>query len=225
MEYKVISHMDRLSVVSESYRKLRTNIDFSSFDEELKVINITSSMPSEGKSINLLNLATVYAQNDKDVVVVDLDLRRPKMHRAIGERNILGVSDYCARKLPLEECIKHTKFGFDCMVAGKKIPYPSELLNSQKLKDLISLLKEEYEYIFIDCPPANMVTDANIISRYCDGTIFVVRNNYTDKRIAKRAIKSLRDINVNVIGAIVTRVKKKDTKYGIYYGVGDYYGE
>ena len=163
MEYKIVSSIDPSSVISEEYRKLRTNIDFSSFDEKLKVLNITSSSPSEGKTITLLNLATVIAQNNKSVIIVDLDLRKPKIHRAVSARNINGVTEFLSDEVPLDECIKKSVFGFYTLFAGQKTLFPSELLNSKKIRKLIEELKQIYDYVLMDFQPANLFADANLV--------------------------------------------------------------
>jgi len=130
--YKIISDYDPHSTVSEQYRKLRTNIDFSNFNTDLKVISLTSTYPGEGKTITCLNLATVYAQTKQKTLLVDLDLRKPKMHRAFELPNKGGVSGFVTNQHPISKEIQRVNENLDILVAGEKVPFPAEVLVSKK---------------------------------------------------------------------------------------------
>jgi capsular exopolysaccharide synthesis family protein len=221
-QYKVISQKEPHSPVSEQYRKLATNIDFSSFEKELKLINLTSTFPREGKTVTCLNLATVYSQNKKKTLLIDLDLRKPKMHRAFEVPNKGGVSDYITGKLSLEEAVLNVDENLDLLVAGEKLPFPAEALSSTKLKDMLTSLRNDYDRIIIDCPPLTAVADANIISNYCDGTVYVTASRKTNRDVASQCIKELKDNGANILGGVLTMVQKKDHYYGMEYYY--YYG-
>ncbi len=216
MDYNIISEISPQDPISETYRILRTNIEFSTIDKDVKLINITSSKPSEGKTLTLLNLATVYSHSSKRVLIVDLDLRRPKIHRAFKIDNTTGITDVIMGEVTLEDATyKHSKF-LDVLTSGSKTPYPVEMLNSQKMKDLMEKLKDKYDIVFIDCPPLNILSDSIIISKFSEGTVVAIRNNITERKLIKKVLHTLEENNVNTIGTVLTDVKKKDLDYSSY---------
>jgi capsular exopolysaccharide synthesis family protein len=221
--YNIISDYDPHSTVSEQYRKLRTNIDFSNLDASLQVINLTSTYPGEGKTVTCLNLATVYAQSDQKTLLIDLDLRKPKMHRAFELPNKGGVSAFITNGEPIAASIQTIGPKLDILVAGEKLPFPAEVLGSNKIKSMFAELRKLYDKIIIDCPPMTAVADATIISNYCDATLYVIASRNTNRDIAKGALKDLKENGANVIGAVLTRVQKRDQYYGMeyYYYYGD----
>ena len=221
--YNIISEYDPHSSVSEQYRKLRTNIDFSNFNTNLKVINLTSTYPGEGKTVTCLNLATVYSQSKQKTLLIDLDLRKPKMHRAFELPNKGGVSGYITNEHPITEEIQTIHDHLDILVAGEKVPFPAEVLVSNKIKQMFEELRGMYDIIIIDCPPLTAVADAAIISNYCDGTVYVIASRNTNRDVAKGCLKDLQENGANVLGAVLTRVQKRDQYYGMeyYYYYGD----
>jgi capsular exopolysaccharide synthesis family protein len=221
--YNIISDYDPHSTVSEQYRKLRTNIDFSNLDKDIKVISLTSTYPGEGKTVTCLNLATVYSQTKQKTLLVDLDLRKPKMHRAFELPNKGGVSGYVTNEHPITKEIQTVNENLDILVAGEKVPFPAEVLVSKKIKDMFIELRKMYDKIIIDCPPMTAVADATIISNYSDGTIFVVASRNTNRDVAKGCLKDLSINGANVLGGVLTRVQKRDQYYGMeyYYYYGD----
>ena len=226
-EYRVISSREPHSTVSEQYRKLRTNIDYSSFNDELKVINLTSSVPGEGKTVTALNLATVYSQSEIKTLVIDMDLRKPKIHRAFNISNSIGLAQTVINDMALEKTIYKASEFLHVLPAGDKLPFPSEFLLSKKLHALIETLKEKYDKIIIDCPPMTAVTDASIISKFSDGTALVIASRKTSADVASSVVKNLKENGANMIGAILTRVQKRDAKYaaGYYYYYSENYEE
>lgn len=221
--YTIISQVDPQNTISEQYRKLSTSIDYSSIDEPLKVINFTSSFPAEGKTITGLNLAVVYGQRNLKTLIIDLDLRKPKIHRAFGLSNTEGLTEFITSDKKVEEFIVKASENIDVLVSGNKVPFPSEIVTSDKLKDMIKDLKGKYDRIIIDCPPLTAVADSTIISNLCDGTIFVVASRKTNKDIAKEVLKQLKDTGANVIGGFMTHVSKNELFYGAdyYYNYDD----
>ena len=221
--YKVITNVEPHSSVSEQYRKLRTSIDFSSFNKEIKVINLTSTYPGEGKTVTCLNLATVYAQTKKKVLLIDMDLRKPKIHRAFNLPNNGGVSDYVKNDHSVKNNIDKIDTNLDILVAGEKVPFPAEVLVSEKIKEMMEEIRGIYDIVIIDCPPMTAVADASIISNMCDGTVYVTASRRTHSDIAKSCLKDLRLTGANVIGGVLTRVQRRDAYYGMDYYY--YYGE
>jgi capsular exopolysaccharide synthesis family protein len=222
-EYKVITNEDPHNTVSEQYRKLRTNIDFSSIDKEYKVINLTSTIPGEGKTVTCLNLAEVYAQTSKKTLIIDLDLRKPKIHRAFKLPNQGGIKAYIMGDKTIEEVVEQVDKNYYVLVAGEKIPFPSEVLISDKMKKMFEELRTMFDRIIIDCPPMTAVTDAAIISNLCDATVYVTASRHTNGDVAKDCIKELKQNGANIIGGVLTRVQKRDQSFGMeyYYYYGD----
>lgn len=218
MDYKVISHNDPTSYISEIYRQLRTHVEFLSSDNDYKVLNITSTVAGEGKTLTLMNLATVLAQNDKRVLIIDLDLRRPKIHRAFSKKNDLGVTDLLLSNIDDNEILHKHDSGFYGLFAGQKTNFSSEVLSSMKLKKLIESLKDKFDYILLDGPPLALVTDSIIISSYSDATIYVVKSNEVNKKLVKKCIHTLEESKANLLGLVLTNAPKSDqNKYGYYY--------
>jgi capsular exopolysaccharide synthesis family protein len=216
--YHVISAKEPLNVVSEQYRKLRTNIEYSTFGKEMKVLNLTSTYKGEGKTVTVLNLATVYAQSGVKTLVIDMDLRRPKIHRAFNLVNEDGLTDVVSAKKDISGALRKVSENLYVMPSGKKIPFSAEFLMSQQVKDAIKTLRNQFDRIIIDCPPISAITDAHIISGYSDGTIVVLASRKTKEDVAKDTIKALRENGANVIGGVLARIDKKDQRYG-----GGYY--
>ncbi len=222
-KYSVITNEEPHSSVSEQYRKIRTAIDYSSLDKEMKVINLTSTYPGEGKTVTALNIATVYAQTKQKTLVIDMDLRKPKNHRAFNLRNHGGVCEYVKNDHEISDDIVQVDEYLDVLVAGKKVPFPAEVLVSKKINEMMDELRKQYDRIIIDCPPLTAVTDATIISNFCDGTVYVIASRHTNVDAAKECLKTLKDTGANVLGGILTRVQKRDQLYGRQYYY--YYGE
>lgn len=221
-EYKVITNTEPHSSISEQYRKLRTSIDYSSFNKELKVLNLTSTFPGEGKTVTCINLATVYAQTKKKTLLIDMDLRKPKIHRSFGLSNKGGISDYITNEHTIESNIHKINEYLDVLVSGSKVPFPAEVLVSDKIKEMMDDLRTKYDKIIIDCPPLTAVADATIISNFSDATIFVIASRKTSSDIANGVLKQLKESGANVIGGILTRVQNRDAYYGMdYYYYGD----
>ncbi len=220
--YHIISAQEPAGVIAEQYRKLRTNIEYSTFNKELKVINLTSTYAKEGKTVSALNLATVYAQAEVKTLIIDMDLRKPKIHRAFNIPNETGLSDIIVKNVPKEEAVHKASDYLHVLTAGERMPYPAEFLMSKKVKDLITSFKGLYDKIIIDTPPMSAVADATIVSGYTDGTIFVVASRETDVSSAETILKTLKENGANILGGVLTRVRKRDHRYMDYYY---YYGE
>lgn len=209
------------SIEAETYRVLRTNIEYSSYDKSLKAIGITSATADETKSTTAGNIALSFCQAEKKVLLIDLDLRRPSVHKKFQISNQRGFTEIILGKYNFNECIQKYKNGLDIITSGKIPPNPSELLGSNKTTEFLNFVKEEYDYVIIDLPPLLAVTDAQIISTKIDGMIFVVRQGKAKKNEILEANKLLVKVKANVIGTVLTRIKREKGKNNYYY----YYGE
>ncbi|MGM9969138.1 MAG: polysaccharide biosynthesis tyrosine autokinase [Anaeroplasma sp.] len=204
----------------ESFNKLLNNIKYSNIENPYKVIMITSSIPDELKSTTLVNLASCMINNKKRVVIIDLDTRKPVVHKFFNVTKEIGLVDYIEGAIKKEELIKHTENGTDVITLGKSIPNPTVIIESKALASLISELKEEYDYVLIDTPPVLACSDAQVISKLCDGVIYNVAMNFVKKNDAKECITSLRNINSNIIGVNIT--KHPFNKHDSYYYYKNY---
>ncbi|MGG7058074.1 CpsD/CapB family tyrosine-protein kinase [Clostridium nigeriense] len=205
------------SMAAESYRILRTNIEYSSFDKEYKVIVVTSSEPEEGKSTTAGNLALCMAQVDKKVMLIDCDLRKPSMHKRFKVSNLIGLSDVMIGKADLTMATHMYNKNLFLLTSGKISPNPSEMLSSKVMSYLLESLKETFDYIILDTPPLKVVTDAQILSTKADGTILVVRAEKTKRESVKNAVDLLKNVNANIIGIVLNGIDASRNKYDYYY--------
>lgn len=213
---------DSKSPISEAYRSIRTNIEFSNLDEEIKTIVVTSSQQNEGKSTVIANLAASFASLDKKILILDGDLRNPTIHRMFGLSNINGLSEVLTGQKEFIECIQKSKVdGLHILTGGKIPPNPSEMLASKKMKKFIETIKEHYDYVFIDAPPIGIVTDAGIISAFCDGTVLVVASKEAEVEGIKIAKDRLEKVNANILGVVLNKYEAEGNAYGYY---NYYYG-
>lgn len=203
------------SIVSESYRTLRTNIQYSSFDKQIKSILITSAQSGEGKSTVSGNLALSFAQNEKYVILVDCDLRKPSVHKNFKLSNLVGLSDVLVGKEELESAIQKYSKGLSILTSGKETPNPSEMLSSKSMSELLEILGSKYDIVILDSSPITAVTDAQILSTKVDGTILVVRSSKTKSDTIIEAKELLNNVGANIIGVILNSVKY--TKRNSYY--------
>lgn len=209
-------------IISEQIRTIRTNLQFTSADEKIKTILITSSIPSEGKSFISSNLATAFAQNNKKVLIVDCDMRKGRVNKIFKISNRIGLSNLLAYKEDdeenLEDYVFKTKIdNLYIIPRGKVPPNPSELLNSQKTAKLISLLSEIFDYIIFDGPPVNGLSDSLIMSDYVDRTIVVTSLNSAPIELLESTKKMLTNVNAKVAGVIVNKVPRRKSSGKSYY--------
>lgn len=217
----IIIHENPKSPISEAYRALRTNIQFSAIDEELKVIMVTSAGPGEGKSTTINNLAVAYAQSDKKVILIDADLRKPTVHHTFTASNRWGLTSLLTNQTPFDKVIHSTGIpNLDILTSGPIPPNPSEILSSRRLVQLLETLRETYDYIFIDTPPVIAVTDAQIVATKCDGVVLVVDSGKVKREIAQKAKANLDHVQARILGVVLNNIdrKTKDSYYYYYYG-------
>ncbi|MDK0822888.1 CpsD/CapB family tyrosine-protein kinase [Clostridium perfringens] len=206
---------DPKSIAAESYRVLRTSLEYSSIDKELKHIVVTSSEPGEGKSTVVCNLSSVIAQNNKKVIILDCDLRRPTIHKKFGISNSIGLTEYIVGKNDLNSIIQELNENLNIITSGRIPPNPSEVLSSKTMENLLKVLSERYDYIILDTPPLTVVTDSQILAGKCDGTILVVRAEATSKESIIKAYKELEKVRANVLGSVLNGIKGNNKNY--YY--------
>ena len=215
-----------LSFITEEYQKFLVNLEYVNVDKKYKTIQVTSSISGEGKSTFLSNIAYLLSQKNKKVILIDLDLRKPKVHRIFKIRNSDGITDVLAEKISLKESIKTNKtLGFDIINSGTKTDAIINLLESKKIVKIVNELKELYDYVLIDSPPVINVSDALYISNFSDAVLFIVSKNKTKRVLIKEAVKLLRQNNINVIGIVLTQMNMKKTRYGYSYGYSYKYEE
>lgn len=217
----IISLSNPKSPISESYRTLRTNISFSAADNEVKVIMVTSASPGEGKSTTAANIAVTYAQAGHKVMVLELDLRKPTVHKTFNVTNRAGISHVLTKQADLEEVIRATDIpNIDIISSGPIPPNPAELLGSNQLIRVLSELKQVYDMIILDTPPLLAVTDAQLVATNCDGVILVVDSGQVKRSAAMDAKEKLDRVNAKILGVVLNNVKKKknDNYYYYYYG-------
>lgn len=217
---KLIVQSDPRSYISEQYRSIRTNIQFSMPDGELKTLLITSAGPNEGKSTTAANIAGVFSQEGKKVLLIDADMRKPTTHFTFHIRNAFGLSSLLARQCEIEDALKLTHVnGLSVITSGVIPPNPAELLASNQMDKIIEQLSVEFDLIIFDAPPILSVTDAQIIANKCDGTILVVNSGETGKEEVVKAKESLEKAQSNIIGVVMNNFElEKDHYYYHYYG-------
>lgn len=217
---KVVTHTNPRSFVSEQFRTLRTNINFSSPDADIRSLVITSAAPGEGKSTASANLAVVFAQDGKKVLLIDGDMRKPTTHYTFHLGNTKGLSSVLTRQATVEETIRPTGIeNLDLLTCGPIPPNPAELLGSKSMDALIGHLKGLYDLIIFDAPPVLSVTDSQIIASKCEGTVLVVNSGETEKDMALKAKEAIESTNSRLVGAVLNNFKlSKDSYYYQYYG-------
>lgn len=213
-----ILEKDPKSIAAESYRTLRTNIQYSSFDKEYRTIMVTSSEPGEGKSIIAGNLALSFAQDGKRVLLIDCDLRKPSLHKKFKISNLVGLSDVLIGKEDLKTALHRYNENLVVLTSGKIPPNPSEMLSSKTMSMLLEELKGVFDCVILDTPPVQAVTDSQILSTKADGTILVIRAERTKRDSVKNALGLLKKVNANIIGTVLNGVDSGRNKYYYYYG-------
>ena len=217
----IISYNDPKSVISEQYRTIRTNIEYSNVDQDKKTILVTSSDKNEGKTTTVSNLAVSFANLNKKVLLIDCDLRNASIHKMFRLNNIYGLTDILAKDKTVDKCIQKTELeNLYVLTAGAIPPNPAEILSSEKMKNLIEDLKNIYDYIFIDTPPIGLVTDAGALSSFIDGVVLVVKSESVEKKYLEETKKKLDAVDARILGAILNSYKseQKDYDYYSYYG-------
>lgn len=208
------------SVVAEQFRTIRTNIQFSMVDTDLKSLSITSAGPGAGKSTVSANLAVSFANEGKKVLLVDTDMRKPTVHKTFRLPNHDGLTTLLTDKSAMLSSIIHRLDTDNLFVltSGVIPPNPAELLASNRMMQLKAELEDNFDLVIFDLPPVIAVTDAQIMSSKTDGTIFVINKGGADKEMVLKSKELLDKVQANVLGAVFNRVETKNDHYYAYYG-------
>lgn len=199
---------------SEAYKMLRTNLNFvAGKQDDCTKISVTSTMPNEGKSVFAINLAITLSENGARVLLVDCDLRSPSVHRylRVKENHLEGLSGVLSGSAELSECIYfHPEYKFSFIAAGTVPPNPSELIGSNRMKQVVESLSGSFDYILFDTPPAGLVSDALVLSRVVDGTVLVVRQGVTHRKQVRAVKQSLDDVHAKIFGVVLNECNLRD---------------
>jgi succinoglycan biosynthesis transport protein ExoP len=215
------------SRAAECCRSIRTNLLFSGADRELKVLTVSSPNPREGKTTSVIYMGTTMAQSGQRVLLVDTDMRRPRLHKSMGVSRQLGLSNLMLGEASFDDCIKTSEIpNLYVLPCGPTPPNPAELLLSHRFEQIIEQLRGRFDRILLDSPPLQAVTDAAVLARRSDGAIIIVQAGKTLRDDLARSAKQLHDVNANVIGVILNDLDISDRQYGYYYyNYGYGYGE
>lgn len=212
--------------ITEAYKTLRTNVIFSTRGTGCKKYAVTSPVPREGKTTNSVNLAISFAQTGKKVLLIDADLRKPRIHSYFGLRNRTGLSNILSGVFDDENktYINKTNIeNLDVITAGHIPPNPIELLSSDNMRDFLQSLDDIYDFVVIDTPPINVVSDALVLSKYVTGYILVMRSNYSEYQSLKDAVSKFELANVKPLGVILNDYDENKQKYSSRYKYKGYY--
>lgn len=218
---------DARSPIAESYRHLRTSLLLSSAGQPPKTILITSSQPSEGKTTTAINTAFMLAQTGAEVLIVDCDLRRPRLHAHFDVPNSRGLTNWLSGDTDIEGLLQsyEKQANLKLLTSGPVPPNPAELLGSDEMRKLLGTLGERFSHIIIDSPPVISFTDASILSTMADGVVLVVHGGKSSRAVVRRAKQQLLDVGAHLFGVVLNNVKleTQDYYYSGYYS--SYYSD
>ena len=211
-------HKNLEFTATEQYKLLRTNLDFTlPEDTHCPIIGVTSSMRGEGKSTTAVNLSYVLAERGSRVLLIDGDLRIPSIAKKMGIRSTPGLTDLLMGKgAQISEFKSEINANWYIIPSGEIPPNPSELLGSSRMESILDGLKDMFDYIIIDLPPVNVVSDAVSISSLITGMVLVIREDYTEKKELERCFRQLSLSNVNILGCVMNESKNREGSYGKY---------
>ncbi len=221
----LLPHSDTRSAIAEAYRAFRTSLLLASASSP-KVIVISSTFAREGKTTTSVNLATVLAQMGKPVLLIDADLRRPRLQKVFRGKMNLGLVNYLAANIPLDDVIQETQVpNLSLILSGPTPPNPSELLGSDRMKHLIHEIRARFAFVIFDSPPVMAVTDSIVLAANADGVVLCVHGGQTPRDIVQRAAERLRQSNIPVLGAILNNLDLQQYGYSFKKSYYDYYDE
>ena len=222
-------HTHPKSSVAECCRSIRTNLLFMSPDQPLRRLLVTSSGPQEGKTTTAISLAIAMAQSGSRVLIVDTDMRRPRLHRAFGTSNEVGLSSAVVGEASIDTCIKSTEIpNLWVLPCGPIPPNPAELLHATRFQEIRTALAERFDRVIYDSPPIAAVSDAAVLSTQVDGTLLVLKAGRTTRELAHRGVAALQSVNARITGAVLNDLDLDSREYGYYsyyYYRRGYYGE
>ena len=218
------------STMRESLRALRTNIQFCG--DDVRTILFTSTVPNEGKSTVVMDLARSMGESGKMVLVIDTDMRNSLIMRkysvkSANHQQIFGLSHYLSGQRKLDEVLFRTNMpNVDIILSGRSVPNPTEILGKKYFTDLLKLSRNNYHYVLIDCAPVSAAIDAVLEAHFCDGAVLVISQGEVSSRAILDSKRQLEKSGVRILGAVLNKVKMEASRYGHYYGkyYGNYYG-
>jgi protein-tyrosine kinase len=219
MERSLITANNPKSPISEQYRTIRTNIQFSFVDQTMRSLIVTSPGPGEGKSTTTANLAVTFAQQGKKVLLIDADMRKPTVHYTFRLNNIIGLTNVLTQSSNLHSAYQETEIeNLFVLTSGPIPPNPAELLGSKAMEKFLEEVYNQFDLVIFDTPPVLAVTDAQILANKCDGTVLVVSSGKTEIEAAVKAKELLLSANGKLLGVVLNKKKQKQGQYYYYYG-------
>lgn len=215
---QLVTLADPRSAAAEAYRTLRTNLMFSSVEHPIQTLLVSSPAESEGKSTVLANLAVTFAQGGHKTIIVDGDLRKPAQHEIWGVSNERGLTTMMLDDAALSSppLLSTNVENLQLLPAGPQPPNPADVLGSQRMSEIVGLLKARASYVLFDSPPVLAVTDAALLGSKLDGVLLVIRSGHTRRDHAARARQALERVHVRIVGAVLSNAPRENT--GKYYG-------
>ncbi|MGM1387809.1 CpsD/CapB family tyrosine-protein kinase [Bacillus cereus group sp. BceL293] len=216
---QLIAHQKSKSPIAEQYRNIRTNVEFAAIDTNIRSLMVTSANPSEGKTTTTANLAVVFAQQGKKVLLIDAEMRKPAMHQMFQMNNIFGLTNVLTHNDRFEKCVQQTSVdNLHFLPCGPIPPNPAELLGSNSMKELLEKVYGMYDLVILDLPPMLAVADAQIMANQCDASILVIRSEVTKKEDAVKAKGLLQSAKGKLLGVVLNDCEREENLY-YYYGV------
>ena len=202
-------------VAAEAYRTLRTNLLYSVVDKAPRAIVLTSPGPGEGKSTTCANLGVVLAQAGRTCLILDCDLRKPAIHKVFGLRGAVGIVDFLVGQQILQSVYQEPLEGLKVIPAGPIPPNPAEILGSERFTESLVRVRQEFDYVLIDTPPVELVSDAAIVANKADGVLLVVDAQDTRKSSVRKSIRNLEAVGANVLGTVMNNIEP--SRENLYY--------
>ncbi len=222
-ENYVVVDSDPKAAITESFRTIRTNLEYLPATDKGRAVMVTSYRPNEGKTFCSVNLSAILAKAGKKVLLLELDLHKPKVGTGLGMTNNIGLSTILSGRNSIEECVQHTQIeNFDVILAGATPPNASELVLSKMLPEIFNYGREHYDYVMIDTPPVGLITDALLMMRHVDATLFVINTRFANKDHIRNAMEIHAANPAKNFGFILNGVRMKKSKY--YYNTNYGYG-
>ncbi|WP_239775984.1 polysaccharide biosynthesis tyrosine autokinase [Mammaliicoccus sp. K-M42] len=217
----LITHKKPKAVVSEKFRGIRSNILFSTADDDIQTLLVTSDKPASGKSTVSANIAVTYAQAGFKTLLIDGDMRKPTQHYIFNQNNITGLSNLIINKSTFEEAVHATEvLNLDVLTSGPIPPNPSELIGSTNMLEIFEELKKQYDFILVDTPPVNTVTDAQLIGELTKNAVYIIDVENNNKESVKKGKELLEKSGTKILGAILNKAPLDKSSSSYYY-----YGE